>query len=200
MPDFFHTRFGHLPSAAAGGMDVQVHKTLLTQALKNRGLKDSPTNTNGEQVIVNLENDGEYDFHITFQAVRGQQIWFDRAHFCIRKDGEAADDREYNSVIYWWYKFVIGGVTVPKSGNFTPVQIKTAAFDYSFVKPLAGGGLELPDMVTAVELTDQQNATYNLSRADILDNLISDMKKAAKDNFLSYKKTAPAIGWKIGPA
>ena len=128
MPDFFHTRFGNLPSGTAPGMDVQVHKNLLTQALKNRGYKDSPTNSNGEQVIINLENDGEYDFHITFQASKGQQIWFDRAHFCIRKDGEGSDEREYNSVIYWWYKFVIHGVTVPKT-TFTPIQIKNSALD-----------------------------------------------------------------------
>lgn len=197
MPDFFHTRFGNLPSGVAAGMSVQVHKDLLVQALKNRGLRDSPTNTNGEQIIINLDKDDDYDFHITFQAITGQQIWFDRAHFCIRKEGPGVEDREYNSVIYWWYKFVINGVVVPKT-TFAPVQIKQSAFDYSFATPLAGGGTALPDMVAAVEV-DNTHTAYNTSQSGILDNLITDMKKAAKDNWLYYKKNLPAIGWKIGP-
>lgn len=199
MPDFFHTRFGVVPSGIAAGLDVQVHRDLLTTSLKNRGHKDSPSNTNGEQIIINLDNDGEYDFHITFQAVRGQQIWFDRAHFCIRKDGEGAEDREYNSVIYWWYKFVIGGVTVPRT-PFAPVQIKSSALDYSFATPLAGGGTNLPDMLADVDITNnQQHTAYNTPQSGILDNLITDMKKANKDNWLYYKTQAPAIGFKIGP-
>jgi len=199
MADFFHSRFGTLPSGIAPGMSVQVHKTTLLAGLKNRGHKDSPTNTNGEQVIVNLEDDGEYDFHITFQACRGQQIWFDRAHFCIRKNGAGAEEREYNSVIYWWYNFVINGVVVPRT-PFTPIQIKNSAFDYSFAAPLAGGGMELPDMLAEVNTTaNQQHPAYNTPQSGILDNLIADMKKANKDNWLYYKTTDPAKGWKIGP-
>ena len=179
---------------------MQIHHDLIIQALKNRSHKDSPTNTNGQQIIVNLENDGEYDFHITFQAVRGQQIWFDRAHFCIRKDGEEVADREYNSVIYWWYKFVVNGVVVPKANPLPPAQLTTAsAVDYSFATPLAGGGIELPDMLAAVRVEDNLHPNYNTPQSGILDNLIADMKKAKTNNWLYYKKTDPAKGWKIGP-
>lgn len=200
MPDFFQTRFGTVPGATAAGSDVQIHRELLEQALKNRGYKNSPTNLNGEQIIINLENDGEYDFHITFQAATGQQFWFDRAHYCIRKDGPAAEDREYNSVIYWWYKFVVGGLMAPQGNVAPPAPLTNVALGYSFQTPIAGGGCDKQEMLDEVKITDEHNPINNTSWSTLLNNLVADIKKLGKEKyFLYYKKTPPAVGWKMGP-